>query len=118
MGTNMPYIAVNITKTLSVVQRNAIAAGLGAKISLIPGKKESALMVDISEGHTLYMGGVCTEDTAYLDVKIYGITELEHQKAFTEAAFEVIAAATGIDKDAMYLCFSELPHWGTRGTMK
>lgn len=92
--------------------------GLGEKIALIPGKNEAALMIDISDGHTMYLAGTKREQLAYLDVKIYGSTEFEYKKEFTEAAFQTVAEATGIPADQMYLTFSQFENWGTKGTMK
>lgn len=114
----MPFIQVNVTDQLTAEQKDAIKSGLGEKITAIPGKSERALMIDIADGHTLYMAGENRPHAAYLDVKIYGTTEVEYQKAFTEAAFEVMEQATGISKKEMYLTFSQFPNWGVSGTLK
>lgn len=114
----MPYINVNVTGVLTDTQKEEIKRGLGEKITLIPGKSEKALMIDISDCHTIYMAGEKLEQTAYLDVKIYGHTDFEVKRMFTEAAFAVVSQATGIPADGMYLNFSEYENWGTRGTMK
>lgn len=113
----MPYIAVNTSKTLSGEQKTALKAALGEKIAVIPGKDESKLMVDISDGHTMYFAGE-KRDLAYLDVKCFGTTELTHKKAFTEAAFEAVQQTTGLAQDAIYLTYSEFANWGTLGSMK
>lgn len=60
----MPYICVNLTKKLTDSQKDAIKAGLGEKIALIPGKSERALMVDIADGRTMYYQGE-KRDLAY-----------------------------------------------------
>ncbi len=114
----MPFIQVNVTDKLTDAQKTAIKSGLGEKIAVIPGKSERALMIDISDGHTLYMAGEQREHAAYLDVKIYGTTEFENQKAFTEAAFAVMEEATGISPKGIYLTFSQFSNWGAGGTMK
>lgn len=113
----MPYIGVNLTGTLTDEQKLAIKSGLGEKIGVIPGKVEAALMVDISENHTLFLGGD-QRPLAFLDVRCYGTTEFEHKKAFTEAAFEVVQNVTGLTARDIYLTYAEYPNWGTRGTMK
>ena len=113
----MPYIGVNLTGTLTDEQKLAIKSGLGEKIGVIPGKVEAALMVDISENHTLFLGGD-QRPLAFLDVGCYGTTEFEHKKAFTEAAFEVVQNVTGLTARDIYLTYAEYPNWGTRGTMK
>lgn len=113
----MPYIGINASKSLSAPQKDALKTALGAKISLIPGKSESKLMVDISDGRTMYLAGE-QRDLAYVDVKCFGSAEFAHKKAFTEAAFEVVQQATGLPQDGIYLTYSEFENWGTQGTMK
>ena len=53
----MPYIAVTTSKALSDEQKDELKKTIGQKISLIPGKTEAALMVDISDNHTMYFAG-------------------------------------------------------------
>lgn len=113
----MPYIGINTSKTLSQQQKDALKSALGEKITLIPGKGESKLMIDIADGHTMYFAGEQRE-LAYLDVKCYGKTEFAHKKAFTEAAFEAVQQAFGLPQDGIYLTYSEFENWGTLGSMK
>lgn len=113
----MPYIAINTSKCLSDGQKEALKTALGEKIAVIPGKSESKLMMDISDGHTMYAAGEKRE-LAYIDVKCFGTTALANQKAFTEAAFEAVQQATGLTQDSIYLTYSEFEHWGTAGTLK
>lgn len=113
----MPYIGVHVGKTLTQEAKDAIKAGLGEKIGLIPGKTEAVLMVDISDGHTMYMSGE-QRALAYVDVKCYGTTEFDNKKAFTEAAFAVVGEAAGLAPTDIYVTYSEFSTWGTRGSMK
>ena len=113
----MPYIAINTSKRLSDTQKEALKTALGEKITVIPGKGESKLMIDISDGHTMYFAGEKRE-LAYVDVKCYGTTEFANKKAFTEAAFEAVQETTGLPHDGIYLTYSEFENWGTLGTMK
>lgn len=113
----MPYIGVHVTGTLSNVQKDAIKTGLGEKISLIPGKTERVLMVDISENHTMYFGGE-QRPLAFLDVRCYKTAAFEDKKAFTEAAFAVVQSVTGLRAEDIYLSHGEYDTWGTNGSMK
>ena len=90
---------------------------IGQKISLIPGKTEAALMVDISDNHTMYFAGE-KRKLAYVDVRCYGSTEFENKKALTEALFDAVELHTGLHDDSIYLTYTEFSNWGTRGTMK
>lgn len=113
----MPYIAINTSKPLSEAQKDQLKTVMGEKITVIPGKSESRLMIDISDGHTMYFAGEKRE-LAYVDVKCYGTTEFENKKTFTEIAFEVVQQITGLPQDGIYLTYSEFENWGTLGTMK
>ena len=85
----MPYIAVTTSKALSDEQKDELKKTIGQKISLIPGKTEAALMVDISDNHTMYFAGE-KRKLAYVDVRCYGSTEFENKKALTEALFDAV----------------------------
>ena len=113
----MPYIAINTSKTLSDAQKEALKTALGEKITLIPGKSEGKLMIDISDGRTMYFAGE-ERALAYVDVKCYGAAEFEHKKAFTEAAFQAVQQAAGLPQDGIYLSYSEFETWGVMGSMK
>lgn len=113
----MPYIGISTSKTLSDAQKTALKTVLGEKILVIPGKSEKALMVDIADGHTMFLAGEQRE-LAFVDVRCYGSTEFVHKKAFTEAAFQAVQQATGLPEDGIYLTYSEFANWGTKGSMK
>ena len=113
----MPYIAVTTSKALSDEQKDELKKTIGQKISVIPGKTEAALMVDISDNHTMYFAGE-KRKLAYVDVRCYGSTEFENKKALTEALFDAVELHTGLHDDSIYLTYTEFSNWGTRGTMK
>lgn len=98
----MPYIAVTTSKALSDEQKDELKKTIGQKISLIPGKTEAALMVDISDNHTMYFAGE-KRKLAYVDVRCYGSTEFENKKALTEALFDAVELHTGLHDDSIYL---------------
>lgn len=113
----MPYIAVSSSKTTTDAQKANIIARLGEKISVIPGKTEERLMIEISDGKTMAFAGVQRE-LAYVDVKCYGKVAFEDKKAFTEAVFEILEQELVLPSDAIYLSFGEFENWGTLGSMK
>ncbi len=113
----MPYIAINTSKSLTDTQKEELKTALGEKITVIPGKSESRLMIDISDNHTMYFAGEKRE-LAYIDVRCYKTTEFENKKAFTEVVFNLVQQITGLPQDAIYLTYSEFENWGTMGTMK
>ena len=117
VGLTMPLISVNAVGTLTAQQKDAIKAGLGHAITLIPGKKEKALMVDISDGHALYLGGNPLENGAFVDVRIFKDAEFDDKKAMTEAIFALLEKECGIPANQIYLTFTAHAEWGLRGTL-
>lgn len=113
----MPYIHVNTSKRLEVEKKDAIAAAFGQQISIIPGKSERALMIDITDGDTMYFAGKRGE-FAYVDVEIYGTATPEVQKQFIEAVFETMNSCAGLDADSVYVTMHENTYWGKNGSMK
>ena len=113
----MPYIHMSTSKRLSDEQKDSIAAALGRQITMIPGKSERSLMVDITDGGTLYFSGTKGE-FAYVDVEIYGTADFEVQKQFREAVFETMEACGGLDAGKVYVTIHENAHWGLNGSMK
>lgn len=113
----MPYIHVSTSKILSDAQKDAVAAALGQQVTILPGKSERSLMVDITDGGTMYFAG--TRGTfAYVDVEIYGTAGFEDQKRFTEAVFETMDRCAGLDAGKVYVTVHENTHWGVNGSMK
>lgn len=114
----MPYISVNTTVALSDEQKDAVKSGLGQCITKIPNKTEKVLMVDISDSHTMYFGGERRDKLAFIDVRMYGDSEFEYKKAFTEAVFASVCETCGLAPNQIFLTISPFHEWGTGGTLK
>jgi phenylpyruvate tautomerase PptA (4-oxalocrotonate tautomerase family) len=113
----MPYIAVNTVQQLSIAQKEKIKAELGRLICLIPTKNEAGLLVDFSDGRTMYRAGEKVP-AAFIDVRLYNKAALEPKKAFTQAVFDLFAQELGIKKEHMYLNIIEFENWGSGGVLK
>jgi phenylpyruvate tautomerase PptA (4-oxalocrotonate tautomerase family) len=114
----MPFIAVNTTITLQPEQQDAIVQGLGRDITLIPGKSEGVLMVDVSGGHVMYFAGRKMSRCAFVDVRCYKEAPFENKKKFTETVFKLLRDVAGLEAGEVYLSISESPVWGTNGSLK
>jgi phenylpyruvate tautomerase PptA (4-oxalocrotonate tautomerase family) len=114
----MPFIAVNTTVKLQPEQKDSIARELGRIIPLIPGKTEPVLMVDVSDDHVMYFSGAKMERCAFVDVRCYKNAPFEGNKAFTEAVFKLLKDIVGLGEGEVYVSISELPIWGTKGSLK
>ena len=112
----MPYIQINTSKELSADQRERIKAALGEKLPIIPGKKESSLMVAISSQYTMFMAGE-KQDAAFVDVRCFRKTDPEAKRAFTGAVFEILRDIADFQPEKIYLNFTDHDVWGARGQL-
>jgi phenylpyruvate tautomerase PptA (4-oxalocrotonate tautomerase family) len=110
----MPYIAINTSAALSPVQREKVKAELGRLISIIPGKAEADLMVDIFDGRKMYMGGAAVP-AAYIDLRVYTKADAEAKKRFTKETFALLIRELGVKQENLYMTITEFENWGYGG---
>lgn len=114
----MPYIAFNTSKNLSEQEKIGVKSMLGKSISLLSGKQESKLMIDLSDNRTMYFGGEKKENLVFIDVRLYQMISIDDRKNFTEAVFKGINEICKIKNDEIFLNFIQLETWGTNGVLK
>ena len=112
----MPYIEVNVSRSLSNDEKEQIKTNLGAKISTLPNKSEARLMVQISDNCSLYFASNECEG-AFIDVRLYGHIELQYKKEYAEQIFDIMSDL-GFKKEFVYLSYLEFENWGTNGSLK
>ena len=112
----MPQIEFSPGRKLSKEQKENIVKAFGKIITVLPGKTEPDLMLDIEDDKELYLGGKRT-DGAYINMKMYLNTPMEDKKNFTEAVF-VELEKLGFSKDTIYMTITGMDHWCVGGTMK
>jgi phenylpyruvate tautomerase PptA (4-oxalocrotonate tautomerase family) len=112
----MPYISINTSKVLTETEKDDLKTALGVKLTIIPGKVEAGLMVDISDNHTMYFAGK-KQELAFVDIRCFRQTETEYKKAFATAVFEVISQTIGLPQDSIYLNHTDYELWGARGNL-
>ncbi|MDR2932400.1 MAG: hypothetical protein LBV27_04765 [Oscillospiraceae bacterium] len=112
----MPYISLSTSCKLTPEKREAVKAAFGRLISIIPGKSESGLMVDIADGRAMYMRGEAV-DTAFLDIRLFGGASLEAKQKLTAELFMMLEDTLGLDKNNVYMTYGEYPNWGLRGSL-
>jgi hypothetical protein len=110
----MPYISISIGQKLDVSQKEALKSELGRLITIIPGKTEPDLLVNIQDGASLYMAGT-GEPSVYIDLRVYTKTDLEAKKRFTRELCAFISRRFGIEASRQYLTIGEYAHWGYDG---
>lgn len=114
----MPYISVNLSKKLEPGQGETLKTAIGETITLLNGKTETVLMLDIADGKPTWFAGKPQENSAFVDVRLYGSQSFKAKSDFTKAMFEVFERVLSIGPDSMFLGIKEYDTWGTRGTLK
>jgi phenylpyruvate tautomerase PptA (4-oxalocrotonate tautomerase family) len=110
----MPLIAVRTSLTLDDNQKETIKSGLGKAIALLPGKSEPVLMVDISDGHTMYWAGEKRE-LAHVDLRMMGVSDFSNKAEFTLAIYQLFHETLGLQNDEVFVFINERTSWGGMG---
>ncbi|MDO5734386.1 MAG: hypothetical protein Q4P08_04575 [Eubacteriales bacterium] len=114
----MPYIAVHSAKKLSTDEALRLENGLNEAISLIPGKSQELLLIEIIDGVRMSRNGNVREDLLYVDVRCFRKAPFKDNKLFTEAVNGVLEDVLDLQEDSVYLTITEYDSWGTRGSLK
>lgn len=114
----MPLISVHTSQPLSPSQRDALKTGLGQAVTLIPGKTEAQLMVEFLDQVPIYKGGQNEGHFAVVEVKCFRSVPFQDNQRFTQAVFGLLGQQLGIPENHIYLTLTELPTWGTMGSLK
>jgi len=114
----MPHIQINLKQQLSREQIIQIKKGMGEAITKISGKKEEQLMLQIDDGCTMFHKGEDREKIAYIHMKAFKQASFEDNKAFTQAATDVIHDVLDVPKENIYLNITEFSCWGVNGDLR
>ena len=111
----MPFIHIHVTGSLSEEKKDALKTRLGQIISILPGKEESGLMVDIADGRSMYYRGNRMEKCAFADVRLYKESPFAQKEQFAGALYDALEEIAGVPRTQVYLNIQELANWGSRG---
>jgi len=113
----MPYILINTSLKLTAGQKEKVKSEFGRLMPIIPTKTEAGLLVDFSDGHTMYRAGE-EAPCAFIEIRLYGKAEMEPKKEYTKKVFEMLNKELGLEIPRMYLNISEHETWGSAGIFK
>lgn len=105
----MPFVDVRTSCAVTAEQETRLKAGLGEAISLIPGKSESALMVQIAGESRMWFGGSEEGPIVMANVAIYGTAPAGAFQKFGEAAVSLFQEVLGAKH--VYVKFEETTNW-------
>ena len=111
----MPFINSKVSVKTTPEQNEELKRRLGEAISLIPGKSESWLMVNLEDGQDMYFRGSNSEPVAFVGVNIYGRDDKAAYEKMTQALTKIYGEVIGVAPDHMYIKYAASTDWGWNG---
>ena len=112
----MPFIKSRVSVPVTAGQQEAVKEKLGKAISMIPGKSEKWLMVELADNCDLYFQGNKEQPSAFVEVKVFGRIPEECLDKMTETVCGIYETELRIPKDRVYVKYEESDKWGWNGT--
>ena len=111
----MPFIDARLTQSVTPAQAEALKTAFGQAIPTLH-KSETYLMVQITGGCALWMGGQPLEKGAYVAVSLFGSAAPADYEAMTVAVCRILQQQLGIPGDAVYVTYHPVSDWGWNGS--
>ena len=111
----MPFIQLKTNAEINENDEKLIKGKLGELITIIPGKSENWLMVQISGGKKMYFKG-SDEKCAMIEVKIYGKATSAAYDKLTYEITNLVSKTLNISPTRIYVSYFETPNWGFAGS--
>ena len=112
----MPFIDAKISVALTLAQEESVKQKLGKAISLIPGKSEAWLMLNIQPECHLYFQGNNQEPSAMVEVKLLGAASPDAYQKMTAEVTKILNGELGIPANRVFVKYDEVQHWGWNGS--
>ena len=112
----MPFINSKVTVKMTEEKKEAIKSRLGEAVASTIGKSESWLMVGFEDSYDLYFQGNRSEESAYIEVSIYGKASSSAFNALTGVICDIFESELSIPKNRIYVKYQEIPNWGWNGS--
>ena len=111
----MPFINSKVSVKTTEEQQKELKTRLGQAISIIPGKSESWLMVNLEDDRKMYFRGDDSEPVAFVCVNIYGSANERVFAKMTEEITKIYGEVLGVKPDHMYIKYAASMDWGWNG---
>lgn len=106
----MPYIRVSTNRSADEGQVSQIKEGLGRAISLLPGKSETWLMVEVEPEKKLFFQG-SDSPCAMVQVTLYGKGRKDDYQKLASSITGLVGKELDIPGSRIYVSFVETPYW-------
>ena len=112
----MPFIHSKVNVKTTADQQQEIKTRLGRAISILPGKSESWLMVNLEDEQKMYFRGDDSEPLAFISVNCYGSADENAFRKMTAELTKIYGDVLGIKPDNMYIKYDASMYWGWNGS--
>ena len=112
----MPYLRTKVNTPVNEEKTATLRRLFGEAISILPGKSERWLMVDIEDNASLSLAGDGSRPLAMLEVELFGKSTPEAYEALTARLTEILGEVLGVSPDGVYVKYAEVDHWGFAGS--
>ena len=112
----MPFINIKTNVDVKKEKEEIIKSSLGQLITILPGKSESWLMIDIEKNNSMYFKG-SDLPLALVKVELYGSSSKDKYNKLTNAITFLLNKELNIDEDRIYVRFEEVENWGYFGSL-
>lgn len=111
----MPFIRTTTNRSVEKSTADKITAACGQAITLLRGKTEEWLMVEVTGDKNLYFKG-SDAPCAIAEVQILGKANPAELENLTDAMTKILSASLDISADRIYVRYEEVDHWGWNGS--
>lgn len=111
----MPFINIKLSESLESEKIETVKTKLGKAISLLPGKSENYLMVNIEPDCCLYFKGNADAPTAMCCVSVFGKATRDACEALTGEICNILESEAAVPKSRCYVKFEFCDTWGYDG---
>ena len=111
----MPFIKVKTNVSVSVEQADTVKSAFGTAITLIPGKSENWLMVEIESEKMLWFKG-SKAAAAIAEVSLFGAASPDALNKLTGQITAALNKNLSIPSDRIYVSYHTTPNWGWNGS--
>lgn len=111
----MPFVKL-VTNSSIESKEESLKRSIGELISILPGKSESWLMVELEGNKTMYFKG-SADRCAMIDVNLYGLSVPQSSlDKFTEKVTDLVSSNLGINPSRIYVSYFLTDKWGYSGS--
>ena len=112
----MPFMDAKISVAVTPAQEENVKQKLGKAISLIPGKSETWLMLNIQPECHLYFQGTNSQPAAMVEVKLFGSASPAAYEKMTAEVTKILSSELHIPENRIFVKYEEVQHWGWNGS--